>query len=67
MAPLNHTIHLAEEIKPLMTSTDVLAAFQSLADEKPELTEQLFRLTLATTVNYDTSVEIGRQLAKGEN
>jgi hypothetical protein len=64
---LNHTPHLVEELKPLMTAPDVLAAFQSLADEKPELAEQLFRLTLATTVNYHTSVEIGRQLAKGEN
>jgi hypothetical protein len=45
---------------------DVLEVFPSLADEKPELAEQLFRLTLATTVNYHTSVEIGRQLAKGE-
>jgi hypothetical protein len=63
---LNHTPHLAEELKPLMTAPDVLAEFQSLADEKPELAEQLFRLTLATTVNYHTSVEIGRQLAKGE-
>jgi hypothetical protein len=63
----NHTPHLADQIKPLMTAPDLLAAFQSLADEKPELAEQLFRLTLATTVNYHTSVEIGRQLAKGEN
>ena len=64
---LNHTPHLAAEIKPLMQSPDVLTAFQSLADDKPELAEQLFRLTLATTVNYHTSVEIGRQLAKGQN
>jgi hypothetical protein len=60
---LNDTPHMAEKIKPLMTATDVLAAFQSLPDEKPELAEQLFRLTLATTVNYHTSVEIARRLA----
>ena len=64
---LNHAPHLATEIKPLTTSTDVLAAFQTLADEQPELAEQLLRLTLATTVNYHTSVEIDRQLAKGDD
>ena len=63
---LNHTPHLAEEINPLMQSPAILDAFQSLADEKPELAEQLFRLALATTVHYHTSVEIGRQLANGE-
>ena len=67
MGILNHTPHLAAEIKPLTTSPDILAAFQLLADENPDLAEQLLRLTLATTVNYHSSVEIGRQLAKGES
>ena len=64
---LNHTPHLAAEIKPLMQSTEILDTFRELADSKPELAEQILRLCLATTVNYHTSIEIARQLAKGGN
>ena len=63
---LNHTPHLATEIKPLMQASDILAEFQALAEEKPEMAEQLLRMSLATTVNYHTTVEIGRQLSRGQ-
>lgn len=64
---LNHTPDLAIQIKPLMQSPNVVAAFHSLASDKPELAEQLLRMALATTVNYHTTVEISRQMAKDEN
>jgi hypothetical protein len=63
---LKHTPYLAGNIKPLMAAPDVLAAIQLPAVEESELAERWFRLTLATTMNYHTLVEIGRQLAKGE-
>ena len=58
---LNHTPHLAAEIKPLITSDDFLPAVQRLIESKPEIAEQLLRLSLATLVNYHTTIEISKQ------
>ena len=64
---LSHTPHLAAEIATLMQSPDVLAAFQKLMKGKADVAEQLLRMSLATTVNYHSTIEIGQQLAKGED
>lgn len=61
---INHTPHLAAEIGPLMKSADILMDFQAMMADKPDVAEQLLRLALATTVNYNTSVETSQQLAK---
>ena len=64
---LNHTPHLATEIKPLMQASDILAAFQELTDNKREMAEQLLRMALATTVNYHTTIEIRQQMERLED
>lgn len=64
---LNQTPHLAAEISTLMQSPDILAVFQGLMKDKPEVSEQLLRMSLATTVNYHSTVEIGQQLATDGN
>ena len=58
---LNHTPHLAAEIKPLIMSDDFLPSVQRLIESKPEIAEQLLRLSLATLVNYHTTIEISKQ------
>ena len=64
---INHTPHLAAEIGPLMMSPEILSDFHTMMTDRPELAEQLFRLTLATTLNYHTSVETAKQLTQAES
>ncbi len=42
----------------------ILEAFKTLSEEKPEIAEQVPRMARTTLVNYQTSTEISRQLAK---
>lgn len=58
---LNHAPHLAEQIKPLVTAHDFLPAVKRLIESKPDIAEQLLRLSLATLVNYHTTIEIGKR------
>jgi hypothetical protein len=62
MHHLNHAPHLTSEIKPLVLASDILQQFQTLADRSPETAEQLLRISLATLVNYNTTVETTQQL-----
>lgn len=64
---LNQTPHIAAEISSLMQSPDILTATQKLMKDKPDVAEQLLRMSLATTVNYHSTIEIGEQLAKAGN
>lgn len=61
---INHTPHLAAEIQPLIQSPQILAEFEQLTADKPDVAEQLLRLSLAMTVNYHTVVETGKQLGR---
>lgn len=63
MEILNHTPGLATEVKPLIQSEKILSVFQTLSADKPDIAEQLLRLALATTVNYNTLTETTKQLA----
>lgn len=60
---LNHNSHLAVEIKQLAQSTDILKSFRLLAEAESETAEQVLRLALATTVNFNTLSETADQLA----
>lgn len=64
---LNHTPKLASAIMPLTQSQDILGDFQVLSRDEPDIAEQLLRLTLATTVNYHTTIETKSQLAKADS
>jgi len=67
MHHLNHAPQLVAEIKPLVLANDILAEFQSLSERNPELAEQVMRMSLATLVNYNTSVETSAQLQQLES
>ena len=59
---LNHAPGLAQEIKPLVQSPDILAEFRARIESAPDVAEQLLRIALATLVNYHTMVEISHRL-----
>lgn len=64
---LNQTPEVAAEISAVMQSPNILATFQKLTEGRPEIAEQLLRMSLATTVNYHSTVEIRQQLANSKN